>query len=101
MFLKEDEKNLSQRQVTNGKTIEKNRRRLEEAQENLKAASTVSTAASYQADVHKVQLALGKNIKREMMALLFPQKGCLSCSAKCLIMSMKFSFVKFIKDHFW
>ena len=99
MILKEDEKNLSQRQVTKAKTIEKNRRRLEEAQENLKAASTASMAASYQADVHKVQLALWKNIKREKMAFLFPQKGCLSCSAKCLI--MKFSFVKFIKYHFW
>ena len=101
MILKEDEKNLSQRQVTKAKTIEKNRRRLEEAQENLKAASTASTAASYQADVHKVPLALGKNIKREKMAFLFPQKGCLRGSAKYLIMSMKFSFVKFIKDHFW
>ena len=80
--------------MTKAGTIENNKRRLEEAHENLKTTSTESRAAFYQMKVRKAQDARRKNIKREKQALKngdFSKKNLpLSYCAKCLIMSVKF-----------
>ena len=70
MVLLQDEKNLSQKRlVKKAGAIENNRRRLEEAHKNLKAASTTSRPAFYQTEIRKAQAALRKNIEREKQVL--------------------------------
>ena len=65
--------------MTEARTIGNIRRRLEEAHENLKAASTESRAAFYQTEVRKAQDVFTKNVKREKQALekqnFFQKKG--------------------------